>query len=127
PQQTKAHKLLQILQAGLVGGLSGMSANAETYAATGRNAGFGGGVGAGFTQSLPFVRRLQQQQVERGGLENTLLKNTVQYDPMMKYLNFLRGGADLSKSQAEAGKFAAEGAKDTAEAGAIPTKQALER
>jgi len=124
---TKAHKLLQILQGGLVGGLSGMAANADTYAATGRNAGFGGGVGAGFLQSLPIMKQLQGQQVQRGGLQNKLLQNAVQFDPYQRYLEMLKGGADISKSQAEAGKFGAEAGKATAETAAIPTKTALEQ
>jgi hypothetical protein len=117
---TKAHKLLQILQGGLVGGLSGMAANADTYAATGRNAGFGGGVGAGFLQSLPIMKQLQGQQVQRGQLQNQVLQNTVRFDPYQRWLDILKGGADIAKNQAEAGKF-------NAEAGAIPTKSALEQ
>lgn len=72
PEQTKAHKLLQILQGGLVGGLSGLAANAQTYAQTGRNAGFGGGVGAGFTQSLPMQAQQQQQQLAQSKAQTKL-------------------------------------------------------
>lgn len=75
PQQTKAHKLLQILQGGLVGGLSGLAANAQTYAATGRNAGFGGGVGAGFTQSLPLQAQLGQQELKQKQAQTKLTES----------------------------------------------------
>lgn len=67
PEQTKGHKLLQLLQGGLVGGLSGLAANAQTYAATGRNAGFGGGLAGGFggaqTSTLPFQQQEKTQQL----------------------------------------------------------------
>lgn len=119
PQQTKAHKLLQILQGGLVGGLSGLAANAQTYAQTGRNAGFGGGVGAGFLQSLPFMQKLQGQELQRGGLENQLLKSNVENQPLLMRMGLYKSQSEINKNQAEAGK-------DTAEAGAVPTKQKLE-
>src|ERR1700743_1354160 len=40
--ETKGHALLRILTSSVRGALDGMAGNAQTYAATGRNAGFGG-------------------------------------------------------------------------------------
>lgn len=120
PYESKGHALLRILQSGLVGGLSGLSQNAATYAATGRNAGFGGGVGAGFTQSLPMQAAFQQLGLQKAGLENQQL---------IQMLPFLRANAiaGLQKTSAEAQKFGAEANKATAEAGAIPVKTQLEQ
>lgn len=119
PYESKGHALMRILQGGLMGGLSGMAANANTYAATGRNAGFGGGAQAGYTQSLPMQSAFQQLGLQKAGLENQQL---------IQMLPFLRANqiAGLQKTSAEAGKFQAEAGKATAETGAVATKQALE-
>lgn len=120
PKPTKGHKLLQILQGGLTGALSGEAANAQLYAQTGRNGGFGVGAGAGFTQSLPYEAAAQQIGLQRGGLENRLLSTQLQLAPYRNLLDLLKGNSEVNKNNAEA-------QKNTAEAGAIPTKQDLER
>lgn len=120
PYETKGHALLRILQGGLTGGLSGLAANAQTYAMTGRNAGFGGGAAAGYTQGLPFQSAMQQLQLQHGGLTN---------EQLMQMLPFLRAQqiAGLQKTSAEAQKASAEAGKATAETGAIPVKTQLEQ
>jgi hypothetical protein len=120
PGLSKGGKLMALLMGGLQGAISGYGSNAQTYAETGRNAGFGGGLAAGYTEKLPFLRAYQSQQVQRGGLENQMLANQVQYAPLLQRLGIMGKSADIAKTQAEAGKA-------NAEAGAIPTKTALEQ
>lgn len=113
PYESKGNALMRILQGGLMGGLSGMAANANTYAATGRNAGFGGGVAAGYTQALPMERAMQGLGLEKAELGNEQLR---------QMLPFLRSQtiAGLQKTQAETQKASAE-------AEAIPVKTQLEK
>lgn len=67
PGETKGHALMRILTAGIQGGLAGAAQNAETYAQTGRNAGFGGGIyGA---QVLPWEIAARKQQVQLGNAQ----------------------------------------------------------
>ena len=120
PALSKGGKLLAFLSSGLQGALAGRAAQEQTIAETGgRRA---GGIGTGFQAgySLPFLRASQGQQVQRGGLENQLLANQVQFSPLLQRLGILKTSADIGKTQAEAGKA-------TAEAGAIPIKSALEQ
>lgn len=119
PYETKGHALLRILQGGLMGGLSGYSQNAQTYAATGRNAGFGGGAAAGYTQALPMQKALQGLELQKAGLTNEQL---IQMLPFLRAQNI----AGLQKTTAEAQKNIAEAGKATAETGAVATKQKLE-
>jgi hypothetical protein len=127
PPQTKGQKLLQLLQAGITGALSGQQASVDYSAKTGRSGGFGVGLGGGFTQQLPFLRGLQGQQLQRGGLENQLLSGQAQFAPYQRYLDLLRGGADIRKTGAQADEATANAGKATAEAGAIPIKSQLEQ
>ena len=120
PALTKGGKLMALLMGGLQGALSGVAGNAQTYAQTGRNAGFGGGMAAGYTEQLPFLKAYQQQNLQRGGLENQMLQNQVTYAPLLQRLNILKTSADIGKTQADTGLASAQ-------AGAIPTKQALEQ
>ncbi|HKH99709.1 MAG TPA: hypothetical protein VJ999_11425 [Candidatus Sulfotelmatobacter sp.] len=120
PGLSKGGKLLAFLSAGLQGALAGRAAQEQTIAQTGgRRA---GGIGTGFQAgySLPFLRASQEQQVERGGLENQMLANQVQYAPLLQRLGIMKTSADIGRTTAEAGKA-------TAEAGAIPTKTGLEQ
>jgi len=78
PGLSKAGKLATFLQAGLQGALAGEKASEQAVIASGgrRAGGFGLGAEAGYT--LPFVRATQQQGVERGALENQMLKANMQ-------------------------------------------------
>jgi hypothetical protein len=119
PQLSKLGKLGVLLTQGVQGALAGRAANEEATVASGgrRSGGIGMAMEAGY--NLPFLRSLQQQQVQRGGLENQMLQNQVQYAPLLQRLGIMKAGADISKTQAE-------GEKAGAEAAAVPTKQALE-
>ena len=99
-QESKGHKLLRILESGLKGGLEGYAENAQAYAQTGRNAGFGGGFAG--AMEFPLRQMLLRQQVQRGGLENAVLANQVQYAPLLQKLGILKTTADVQKTQAEA-------------------------
>lgn len=134
PQQTKAHKLLQILQGGLVGGLSGLAANAQTYAATGRNAGFGGGVGAGFTQALPFAAQEQQARLQQQQAQTELTKQQASmvqtpYGPLPMTLAkvifgpSIAAGAKIGSAQIGAG--AREQAAETGKEGRLGAAQIM--
>lgn len=109
--ETKAHKLLQILLGGARGALMGAASNAQTYAQTGRNAGFGGGAYGAMTMPL---------ELERSQLQNEQIK---------QMLPFLRATqmANLGKIGAETGKLGAEAQKAQAEVEGMPIKQALEQ
>jgi len=111
PGETKGHALLRILTAGIQGGLNGEAANAQTYAATGRNAGFGGGFQG--AQVLPMERQMMGLQVQQ----------------LAQSLPFLRAmyGANLAKTQSEVGKNVADASKAQAEVEGMPIKQALEK
>jgi hypothetical protein len=111
PALSKLGKLGMILMGGVQGALAGIGNNAQTYAATGRNAGFGGGFEG--AQELPFLQALRSQEVQRGALQNQFLPATIG-------LGIRKTASEIGKNQAEAGKFGAE-------AGAIPTRQALEQ
>lgn len=120
PGLSKMGKLAVILMGGAQGALAGRAAQEQTIAETGgRRA---GGIGTGFQAGyqLPFLRASQQQQVQRGGLENQLLQNQVQYAPGLNFLKMMQGQSEIGKNQSEA-------QKNTAEAQAVPTKQALEQ
>jgi len=119
PGLTKLGKLGVLLTSGIQGALAGRAAQEQMIAQTGghRAGGFGTGFEGGYT--LPFLRAQQQQQVQRGQLENALLGNQVQYAPQLNLLKILTGQSEIGKNQAEA-------LKNTAEAGAIPTKEGLE-
>lgn len=90
PQQTKGHKLMQILQGGLVGALDGVAQNAQTYAQTGRNAGFGGGVGGAI--EAPLQRAQQWAQTAQTQTQTGMIKseqepiNIPGYGPMPGWL-----------------------------------------
>ena len=102
-QEAKGHLLMRILQSGVQGGLNGMASNAQTYAATGRNAGFGGG----FAGAQTFPLGVQREQLQN--------------QQLIQMLPFLRSNqiAGLQKTQSEINK-------NNAEAGAIPIKSQLE-
>jgi hypothetical protein len=118
PALSKGGKLMAILMSGIQGAIAGQGANAETYAQTGRNAGFGGGAQAGM--NLPFLRAYQQQQAQRGGLENQMLSQQVQYAPLLQRLGIMKTSADIGKTQADTSKASAE-------ASAVPSKIALDQ
>lgn len=118
PGETKGHALMRILTAGIQGGLAGAAQNSETYAQTGRNAGFGGGIyGA---QMLPLQRAALAGQAERIGLENQQLAQMLPFLRAQTLFGLQKTKADIDKTTAETGKA-------TAEANAIPIKTALER
>lgn len=120
PGLNKAGKLVTLLTSGLQGALAGRRASEEAVIQSGgrRSGGAGMGFEAGYT--LPWQRSMQQQAVQRGGLENQILGNQVQYAPALNFLKMLQEQAEVGKTQAEAGKA-------TAETGAIPDKQRLEQ
>jgi len=119
PGPSKAQKLGVILKSGLMGAIAGQASSEQAVMASGGHR--GGGFGTGFEAALtaPLARQQMQQQVTRGGLENQILGAQAQYAPQMQALNFGKTLAEIQKNLADAGKM-------TAEAGAIPTKTALE-
>ncbi len=78
PGLSKMGKLATLLTSGLQGALAGRAADEQTIAATGGRR--GGGVGTGFEAgvSYPWQRATQQQQVEKGGIENQMLRANMQ-------------------------------------------------
>lgn len=119
PALNKAGKLITLLRSGLQGALAGRAASEQATAASGGRRSGGAGMGFEAAQAYPWQQAMQQQSVERGGLENQMLGNQVQYAPALNFLKLLQGQAGVGKTQAEAGKA-------TAETAAIPQKTALE-
>lgn len=120
PGLSKLGKLAVLLTSGAQGALAGRGAQEEMIAASGgRRA---GGVGTGFTAgySLPFLRAQQQQQVERGQAETQIAQSQAKLYPQIAALGAGKTLSEIQKNNAEAGKAGAE-------AGAIPTKTALEQ
>lgn len=109
PQLTTKGKVLSAI---LSGGLGALAGSKESNA------------GAGFQDAIeqPIQRAGQRQALQRGGLENQMLGAQIGNLPWQRAALI----AGLQKSQAETGKFSADAAKSTAEAGAIPIKTALE-
>lgn len=106
PRLSKGTQLMMLLRGGLQGGLAGMAQNAQTYAQTGRNAGFGGGLyGA---QQLPFMQQYQRGELAQQGAQTELLKQQAQQINVPGYGNMPAGLAkvlfpSLIKGQATIG------------------------
>jgi hypothetical protein len=75
PSQTKAHKLLNILQAGLQGALAGRATSEQAVIQSGgrRSAGAGMGFEAGYT--LPWQRAAQQANLAQQQAQTDVLKS----------------------------------------------------
>lgn len=118
PQQTKGHKLLQILQGGLVGALDGVAQNAQTYAQTGRNAGFGGGVGGGFQR--PMQRAQQQAELQQKQAQTKLTQEQGQMidTPVGKlpvaFAKAIYGPSIAAQAKVKAAEIGAGAKKDVA-------------
>src|SRR5216683_3087425 len=108
PALSKGGKLMALLSAGLQGALAGRASSEQALMESGGRRSGGAGMGFEAGYNLPFLRAYQQQQVQRGGLENQVLANQVQYAPLLQRLGIMKTSADISKTQAEAGKATAE-------------------
>jgi hypothetical protein len=120
PGLSKLGKVLTFLTSGVQGALAGRAAQEEAAIQSGgRRA---GGVGIGFEAGyqLPFLRAMQQQQVQRGQAETQIAQQQARLYPQIAAMGAQKTLSETQKNVAEAGKA-------TAEAGAIPTKQALEQ
>src|SRR5579864_8484686 len=120
PGLSKLGKLAVLLSGGVQGALAGRAAQEQTIAATGgRRA---GGVGTGFQAGydLPFLRAQQQQQVQMGQAQTQIAQSQAKLYPQIAALGAGKTLSEIQKNNAEAGKAGAE-------AGAIPTKTALEQ
>lgn len=120
PGLSKLGKLLTMLTSAGQGALGGLAAQEQAIIASGgRRA---GGVGTGFQggYNLPFLRAMQGNQVQQGALENQMLGAQARLYPQIAMLGAQKTGSEIQRN-------IAEGQKASAEAGAIPTKQALEQ
>lgn len=120
PYLSKGGKLLGFVMRMAEGGLAGRAASEEALAQSGGRV--NGGVGMGFqaAQQLPFIRAAMMQNAQRGLLENQMLGAQAQLYPQLAMIGAQKNWSEIQKNLAE-------GQKATAEAGAIPTKQALEQ
>src|SRR6184192_2014469 len=98
PGTNKAQKLEVMLRNGLQGAIAGMGAESQAVIASGgrRSGGFGLGVSAGF--EAPAQQTATQQALQRGGLENQQLAQTVAMQPQIQALNFGKVMADIQKN-----------------------------
>jgi hypothetical protein len=108
PGLSKMGKLGVLLMGGLQGAMAGRDAQEQALVASGGRRAGGAGVGFMGGYQLPFLRALQTQQVERGGLENTLLGAQAQFYPQLAFLNAQKTGSEISKNVAEAGHAQAQ-------------------
>ncbi|HEV2522589.1 MAG TPA: hypothetical protein VGT24_09425 [Candidatus Acidoferrales bacterium] len=87
-----------------MGALAGRAANEQMTAMSwGRRS---GGAGVGFEAGLeqPLTLATQQQQFQRGGLENQLLQNQVNFAPQLNQLNMAAKFAEIQKNISDAQK-----------------------
>src|SRR6267154_3432448 len=117
---SKGQKLAIILKSGLQGALAGRASSEQAVVQSGGRR--SGGAGMGFISGFeaPLQQTLQGQEVERGQMQNEVLRNQVNYAPQIQALGIGKTFSEILKNQSEAGKA-------TAEAGAIPTKTMLEQ
>lgn len=121
PTFTEEHptlsKILRVALTEAEGGIHGLASNAQTYAQTGRNAGFGGGVYGAETMPL---------SLEREQLQNEQVKQMLPFLRAQQIVGIGQKQSEIAKNTADAGRATAEGGKATAETAAIPAKQKLE-
>lgn len=107
PKLAKGTQLLMLLKSGLQGGIAGMEQNAQTYAATGRNAGFGGGL---------YGAVMQPIQQQRGYLENQQLIQMLPFLRAQNIAGIQEKTSQAQKNYAEAGNFAIKNQLEAAQA-----------
>lgn len=102
PGTNKAQKLEVLLRNGLQGAIAGYGASANAVVQSGgrRSGGFGLGAAAGY--EAPAAQTMQQQTVQRGGLENQLLNTQVQYAPQIQALGAMEKFSTINKNNSDA-------------------------
>lgn len=96
---TGAGMLATMLHNAVVDAENSAAGISQSYAATGRN----GGVGAAIAgqQERPIDLGLKSQQLQRWGIENEMQRQQLMALPFIQALQYQKGQADLSHTQAE--------------------------
>jgi len=134
PQLTKLGKLGAVLSMAVQGALAGRASSEQAVLESGGHRSGGAGLGFMSGYQLPFLRAQQQQVVQRGQLENQMSQAQLQ---QMNTPVTLSDGSTIpfwramqmgkwQEVQSTVAQKMSEARKNTAEAGAVPTKQALE-
>lgn len=104
PGPSKAAKLGTILKSGIMGAIAGQNAVEQSVVASGGRTRGGFGMGAEAGLMAPAQQTQIQQTLQRGGLENQVLQNQVNFAPQVAALGVAGKIAEIQKNISDAQK-----------------------